>query len=258
MRKKSVNIYYTTSIDTKEKLNLIKDAGYDEFHTGIREEIETMNLAEQIDYAKSLGLTCTMIHCQYNIPNVNDFWNDNEIGEKLFNWYSSQLKSCKGLTKNFVVHLNAGFDSKISEVGLSRVKKLLEICDELDINLCVENLFSTEEIPYLFKNIKNKHLKICFDSGHRNFLTPDFDVMKDYGNHVSVLHLHDNFGKTDEHNICGNGTIDWDDFAKNVAKHKDLVLCAELKEEKPDINYLRKQMEEFNKLDKLIEKYENL
>ena len=31
---------------------------------------------------------------------------------------------------------------------------------------------------------------------------------------LAALHVHDNFGIKDEHNIPGNGIIDWDGFVK--------------------------------------------
>lgn len=227
--KKSVNLYFTKNVDTKLKLRTIKLIGYDEFFTGINCSNETLNLVEQVKYAKTLGLNCTMIHCEYDESILHNFWLDNEIGETIFNDYLNQLKNCKNLTKNFVVHLNNSKDCPITKIGLTRINKLLNECKKIDVNLCIENLYSNKEIPYIFNNIKHEKLKICFDSGHRNFLTPNFDVLKEYGQYVSCLHLHDNDGIKDLHNYCLSGTINWNNFAKEMTNHKDLVLSSEIK-----------------------------
>lgn len=257
--KKSINLYFNYNVDTIKKFDTIKKIGYDEFFTGIYQNPETINFNEQIQYSKKLGLKCSMVHCLYFESNLNSFWLDDEIGEQILNSYIDQIKMCRNVTKNFVVHLNGNKQSVVSEIGLNRIKKLLKECEKYDINLCIENLYSENEIPYIFKNIQHKNLKICFDIGHKNCLTPNFDVLKDYGAFVTVLHLHDNDGKKDLHNIIGTGTIDWQIFAKQMANRDDLVLCSEVKQ-KDDTNFKEYLIKNFNALimlDNLITKYKS-
>ena len=213
----------------KKSVNLYFYGGYDEFFTGIYDKNETLTFLEQLYYAKKIGLDCTMIHCQYFEPELDNFWLKNEIGDNICNSYLDQIKKCQNLTKNFVVHLNGSKDCCVSEIGITRLEKLLEECEKYDINLCIENLFSEQEIPYVFSKIKSNHLKICFDTGHKNFLTPNFDVMGNFGKFVSVLHIHDNDGVADLHKIIGKGTIDLENLAKDLAINKDLVLSSEIK-----------------------------
>lgn len=230
--KKSVNLYLylnKNNIDSKKKLNSIKKIGYDEFFTGINDKNETLKLKEQIEYAKSIGLSCTMIHCSYKEMELNNFWLDNEEGEKLVENFINQIELCHDYSKNFVVHLNGSKESITSEIGLKRILKILQICEKYDINLCVENLYSDKEIPFIFENIQHKNLKICFDYGHQNFLTPNFDIMKNFGEYVSVLHIHDNFGSIDEHLVIGKGNINWDKVAEDLKNRQDLVLSSEIK-----------------------------
>ena len=186
--KKSVNLYFSYDIDTQTKLDTIKKLGYDEFYTGIYDKPETLKFDEQINYAKQIGLDCSMVHCSYYEPNLDNFWLDNQIGEQVFRSYLEQIKKCKGITKNFVVHLNGSKQCIVSEIGIQRIKKLLSECEKYDINLCIENIYTYKEIPYIFKNIKHKNLKICFDIGHKNFLTPNFDIIKDYGYEDKFIH----------------------------------------------------------------------
>ena len=229
MRKISINTYFNNEWDTKKKLDTIKELGFDEFFTGIYDCNETMTVPEQVEYARTLGLNCTMIHCSYKDLNVDSFWQNNPDGEQIFQEYYNQLKSCKGLSENFVVHLNDSYECALGEVGIIRLRKLLELCDECGINLCIENIFLTNEFDYIFRNINHPRLKICFDTGHRNFLTPSMDVIKDYGKHISVLHIHDNYGITDDHLPCGQGLINWEEFAQQIATLPNLVLSAEIK-----------------------------
>ncbi len=257
MRKTSINLYYNTELDSKLKIDKIKKLGFNEFYTGVYEKRETLPATEQIKYANSLGLKCTMIHCEYIEHDLNDFWLDTPLGEEVMNRYIEQIERHKGLSDNFVVHLNGNYGSKLSQTGLNRIRKILEVCDKCNMNLCIENLYSDTEIPYIFEHISHPKLKICFDTGHRNFLTPRLDVLKDYGQYVSVLHIHDNHGERDEHVVCGEGTIDWEDFARNIAKFPEIVLSAEVKSNPHNKETLiEDQFNAFEKLKTLIAKYE--
>ena len=258
MRKNSINLYYVNGVDTKEKLDLIKSTGFNEYYTGIYDKNETLTFEEQVEYAKKLGLKCSMVHCSYYEPKLDNFWLDNVDGEEVCNSYLEQIKKCDGVSNNFVVHLNGSKNSTVSEVGLNRIKKLLAECEKYNINLCIENLYSGEEIPYIFQNIKHPNLKICFDVGHKNFLTPNFNLLQSYGKYVTVLHLHDNDGLTDQHNICFTGTVDWNGFAKQIAEH-NLILCLEvkLKDKTQYISFINDCYSAIQKLSNLVQKHEN-
>lgn len=254
--KKSVNLYFDFSQDVYKKLDQIKAAGYDEFFTGTNDLWENASLENQIDYAQKLGLPCSMTHCAYVKHNLDNFWLDNELGQNIVTDYINQIERCKSFTKNFVIHLHGTYNAITSQLGLNRLKQILSVCEKYNINLCVENLLNNDEIPYIFSNLKHKNLKICFDIGHRNFTPKHLEVMKDYGQHVAVLHLHDNFGKRDDHMICGTGTINWDKFAKEVAPY-NLTLCAEIKIRPEDDKqtYLQQNFVALCKLEEKIKFY---
>lgn len=227
--KKSMNLYFDNRISLKERLNAIKAAGFEEFHCGVLDECEDISLAGIVEYAANLGLKCTMIHCSYDQTRLYYFWERDEIGDAVCEDYCRQIKKCRGLTENFVIHLNSIKNKKQSKFGLSRLKKILQVCEECKINLCVENLYLEKEIPYIFRHIKHDKLKICFDTGHQHFLTPKLPMLTKYLGHIAVLHLHDNHGSQDEHLICGKGTIDWPKIAAGLKASPTIVLSAEVK-----------------------------
>ena len=252
--KKSINLYFNNTLDTKVKIDAIKESGFDEFFICADDRYENIPWIEQIKYAKKIGLNCTMVHCSYKGLKVDNFWLDNELGENLFNKYKSEIKQIGNLSKNYVIHLDESDNSIVSEIGVKRIKELLKICKTNDINLCVENIHSSKEIPYLFSNINDKNLKICFDLGHRNVFTPEFDIMKEYGDYVEVLHIHDNHGEKDEHLIIGQGNIDLKSFAKQMKNKNNLVLTAEIKknEDKDFRSTLKETKKALDELEQLI------
>jgi len=254
--KTSMNLYFNTTLDTKTKFDIIKAVGFDEFFTGIYDQKETMKFYEQMDYAKRIGLNCTMVHCSYYEPKLNAFWLAGQDGEDVMNGYINQINQCGQYTKNFVVHLNGSYESTVSEIGLERLKKMLKACEKYDLNLCVENLYSAVEIPYIFTHIKHPLLKICYDSGHNNVFTPGFELCKEYGQYVSVLHLHENDGTKDEHKTLTVGSPIFNRL-KNDLQYIDssVVLASEARVHVNDWRpYLQKDLESLSKLSELLNK----
>ncbi|MCM1404167.1 MAG: sugar phosphate isomerase/epimerase [Prevotella sp.] len=227
--KTSVNLYFNAQFDTAEKIRTIQQLGYPEFFTGIYDQNESLTWREQIQLAQSIGLGLTMIHCQYDTTQLNQFWLDGAAGDVVCDDYIRQIQACGALTKNFVVHLHTQNPPPPSAVGLARVRRLLAACEPFGVNLCVENLESAAFIPYIFAHIQHPLLKICYDSGHRHCFTPDFDVVKDYHQFITVLHLHQNDGTADQHQIL---TPDSPVFQKLVQEipllQSDVTLAAEI------------------------------
>ena len=87
-----------------------------------------------------------------------------------------------------------------------------------------------------------------------NINTKDFDIMKDYGKYVTVLHIHDNNGEKDEHKIISHGNIDWDYVAKGLSDKQDIILSSEIKlpNTKTYVKDLKENLQMLNKLDSLV------
>ena len=239
--KKSINLY-CNDLDSKYKLLQIKEAGYDEFFTGYYDAGESLKLKQQIKFAKKIGLGCTMIHCSYDESILNEFWEEGKTGDNICRDYIKQIRCCKHLCKNFVVHLQGSKACRHTEYGLTRIGKMLKVCERYDINLCIENLYLKEEIIYIFDNLSHKNLKICYDCGHQNFLTPTFDVFKKYAPFIEVLHIHENDGKTDQHKILSVNSKVFNSLKKGLKKLKeDIVLACELKNLTEDFKKSLKQ-----------------
>lgn len=228
--KRAINLYLMNG-DTKEKLDNIKNIGFDGVLLGIYSKNETMNLFEQIEYCKKIGLEISMIHCSYEEKLLNELWvNGSKIGIQVTNDLIQQIESIKNYNvKNFVIHTCGSKNTLTNICGLKRLKKILKVCEKYDINLCIENLYSAEQIKYIFDNLKSKNLKFCYDCGHENFLTQNANFVEEYANILNTTHVHDNHGETDEHLILGNGNIDIFKLARNLAKCNFDFLTAEIK-----------------------------
>ena len=154
--KKAINLYFYKA-DTKEKLDLIKKAGFDGVILGVYEGVETMSLKDQVDYCNQIGLGISMIHCSYIEPKLNGLWcedsNDGDFTEKD---YIQQIEAIKDygvkeviiavpLTPNgevitsFINKVLSRYNIKITRIGFGLpAGSDLEYADELTIKRAFE------------------------------------------------------------------------------------------------------------------------
>lgn len=59
--------------------------------------------------------------------------------------------------------------------------------------------------------IEGIDFRVTFDVGHLNTTTRDFDsFIETFRERIVHIHLHDNFGKRNEHLALGEGNIPWE------------------------------------------------
>ncbi|MBF0119939.1 MAG: sugar phosphate isomerase/epimerase [Desulfobacterales bacterium] len=82
--------------------------------------------------------------------------------------------------------------------------------------LMIENVYekNPSEIKFLFKKLEHLGVSFCFDIGHQSAFSdsPLEDWVKELGAYIGQLHLHDNFGKKDDHIAMGKGIINFPKF----------------------------------------------
>lgn len=144
-----------------------------------------------------------------------------------------------------------GFDSyreKFIEKQIEYWKDFIQDNEINDITIALENTY--EENPLILKQIydgvNSKFFKSCIDTGHVNVysdysLTHWIDTLETYLHH---FHLHNNYGKTDEHLGLLKGTLDFNKFFNEIFKlNKPLSLTLEIFNEKDvieSVDFIRK------------------
>lgn len=94
-----------------------------------------------------------------------------------------------------VIHLiNGDTPPPPIQLGLDRIKYLVELAEQKEVNIALKNLRRLEHLQFVFENIKSGRLGFCYDSGHENCYTKGADLLSLYGNRLMALHLHDNDG----------------------------------------------------------------
>lgn len=132
--------------------------------------------------------------------------------------------------------LSAIFYPKLAQnYSFKFLEKVGKTADDLGIQMVIENSFprsyfihSIDAMAHFFEEDLSRHFKIALDIGHA-FLTLDLDEYPSrFQGNIQYVHLHDNFGKQDDHLPLGQGMIDWHQTIKNLlAKGFNGILITE-------------------------------
>jgi sugar phosphate isomerase/epimerase len=250
MNKTGIHYYFGYKTSNKERFKLIKEAGFDTVCLWWGNEFgdydEDKNLLPE--RARSIGLEVENVHTPFQ--ETNYIWTDSINAEAIVDRYKNCILDCS--THNIptaVVHLSSGnTPPPISEIGLDRIKAIVELAESKGVNIALENLRKPEYLEYVFSNIQAKRLGFCYDSGHENCFTKGIDYLKLYGDKLMALHLHDNDGSDDQHKIPGEGTISWEAVARKIqATGYKGAMCLEISNEYSQL-YSNILAEEFLKI----------
>ena len=198
--------------------------------------------------AKKAGIRINQMHMPYPIyipdgpKEINDFlWN--EVAVK-------SMQICNFLEcKNIVVHgfkLARFLGSEEAEWGYTErfLDTIAPLAKEMGITICIENLYggigghllegpccdarkAAVRIDRMNERYQAEVLGFCFDTGHANLVGLDFeDFLTTLGSRLKVLHIHDNDGVADLHQIPFTFTrsrenvtsTDWEGFIRGLRK----------------------------------------
>lgn len=178
---------------------------------------EDISREKRIQLAEKHDLKIENVHAATN--GLNLLWSDKEGGEKIFNELSNEIDDCsKYGVETIVLHLSNGSNPPaISELGISRIEKIIDLAERKKVQLAFENVRVSEHLKYVLDNFDSKYVGMCYDSGHEHYWTPGIDWLDLYGDRIFAVHLHDNQGDKDAHMLPFDGTIDWERKMKQIA-----------------------------------------
>jgi len=89
---------------------------------------------------------------------------------------------------------------------------------ERNVRLAIENTRNCDALRALLAEYGPDYLGLCYDSGHGNMSPDGLDTLDEMKDRLIAVHLHDNDGRTDQHNLPFSGTTDWPRLARLVAR----------------------------------------
>lgn len=231
-------------------LKLIKQAGFDAFDYSFywcnsnNDMLGTdyLQKAQEIkELSQNLGLECKLAHAPVSFK----YSNKNNISDPEFLKIVRSIEFASVIgSKNIVVHaITRDLPNHINlyQYNHNFYQSLIPYANRFNVNILVENLFNingNKNIPVLsepgeltnfIKSLNSGRVKICLDIGHLAVtgLEPA-DVIKGLNNNLlAALHMHDNYGITDQHLLPYMGKIDWDSVAnalKTIEYKGDITL----------------------------------
>lgn len=208
--------------------------------------------------ADSAGVTIHQMHMPYPIyvptgsKELNDYlWK--EVAPKSLHICS--FLECKYIViHGFKLAKFLGSEEKEWEQTENFIHSIAPLAKELGITVCIENLYDSvgghliegpccdakkaaERIDRLNEQYHAEVLGFCFDTGHANLVGIDMErFLTALGDRIKVLHIHDNDGISDLHQIPftfarsreNKSSTDWDGFIRGLRNiHFDKVLSFE-------------------------------
>ena len=208
-------------LELHDRLRLIREAGFQ----GVLlwwavESTYEPPVPEKVETAAKYGLSVVNAHLQF--AKMNTLWQPGYEGEH----YAAELAGLiaeAGVygVPTLVVHLTrTQTPPPFSDPGFSRFLRLCEVAERANVNLAFENLRAPQYLYEFMRRVDSPRVGVCFDAGHNHFVCPERNILRDFSDRIKAVHLHDNFGDFDAHNIPGDGTVDW------KALRKDLLASA--------------------------------
>lgn len=200
--------YFGYNLSPQERMTAIKSAGFDGVIL-LWADYFDKDYKDFPKYADRAGLFVENTHAPY--IKANSIWQDTAEGQDYVDHIINCIIDCNTYRiPTLVVHpINGNEPLPTTDIGIERFKRIIDRAEKYSINLAIENQGNADYIGYVFDRLKSDKLKFCFDSGHERYYSPHIDLLDLYGDKLVALHLHDNNGSEDTHELPFTGAVDW-------------------------------------------------
>lgn len=190
-----------------ERYKLIKKAGFDCVMLWWSDKFgRGTGYQKDACFARDAGLYIENMHTP--VHEQNSLSLDNLEGNSVFQTYLQCVKDCaKYGIPTMVIHLPSD-KNPINSLGLERVRKIIDEAETDNIQIAFENLNNLNNLALVLGTFKSQKVGYCYDSCHHYNYASDNDLIKQYGNRLMALHLHDNGGQHNQHQLPFDGHID--------------------------------------------------
>jgi len=185
---------------------------------------------ELLDLKRSLGIEYT-VHAPFadiNIAAVNESFRRMTI-ERL----TQSLKYARKMeAKLWVFHpgtysgLSFFYPQRDMETCVASVKELSKVAELVNVPIVIENmpalimflLRGADDFRLFYQLAGSNAPDMVLDIGHANTTNEIEGFFDRQGERIVHLHIHDNDGKVDSHNMIGDGTVPWKVVASRLSK----------------------------------------
>jgi sugar phosphate isomerase/epimerase len=222
MRDIGIYSYFGYPLPFNERLEMIKNAGFEVTSIGLGEEEEFVRDGQK-DFMPELvrlkGLCIEYVHAPDGV--CNNLWSASERKRaEIKEEYSSCIAFCKKhLVPILVIHVSKSKGDQPpppSRYGLAIIQDLVKYAEDSNVKIAIENTQKPSYIHFIFSNIDSPCLGLCYDSSHDFLYSPQPGLLlKRWGHVLFATHISDNDGLFDRHWLPKEGTIQWDIMKNN-------------------------------------------
>lgn len=203
-------------VSFEERYRLIKRAGFDCVMLWWSDKFgRGMGYQKDVEFARNADLIVENIHTPVHEQNFLSF--DNLNGESVFQNYLKCVDDCSvNRIPTMVIHLP---DDKypINRTGMERLRKIISMAEDNEVQVAFENLRNIDNLTLVLGSFSSKYVGYCYDSCHHKNYAPNNDLLTMFGDRLMALHLQDNGGKHNQHQLPFDGDIDWPEVMNNIA-----------------------------------------
>lgn len=209
--------WFGYEVPIKERYQIIKDAGFDQVMLWWSDGFgRGVGYQQGVQYAREAGLWIQNIHTPVQEQNNLSF--DNLDGESVYQCYNQCILDCSIYQiPTMVIHL-PNDKYPINDLGMERIKRLTDQAEQQEIKVAFENLDNVHNLEYVLSTVDSNHIGFCYDSCHHANYSAKNDLLGKYGRRLMALHLHDNGGKRNQHQLPFDGNIDWISVMKSIKR----------------------------------------
>jgi len=195
-------------VSFEERYRLIKAAGFDCVMLWWSDKFgRGEGYKNDVKLARNAGLFVENIHAPVHEQNALSV--DNLEGESVFQDYMQCVDDCvKNNIPTMVIHL-PGDTYPLNNLGMERLYKIVQEAEQKEIQVAFENLKNISNLTRVLETFHSKFIGYCYDSCHHMNYAPDIDLVKQFGDRLMALHLQDNGGINNQHQLPFDGNIDW-------------------------------------------------
>jgi sugar phosphate isomerase/epimerase len=200
--------WFGYDVSISDRYKFIKEAGFDNVMLWWSEGFgRGIDYQKSVQYARNEGLFIENIHTP--LQGQNNFSLDNLDGENVFQCYLQCIIDCSKFDiPSMVIHL-PNDKYPINKLGMDRVELIRNKAEEYDVNVAFENLGNISNLTHVLDTINSKKIGFCYDCCHHTNYARKDDLLGKYGDRLMAIHLHDNGGEKNQHQLPFDGNIDW-------------------------------------------------
>lgn len=206
-------------VSFEERYKLIKKAGFDCVMLWWSDKFgRGEGYQKDAQFAKEAGLIIENIHTPVHEQNFLSL--DNLDGESVFQDYLQCVDECsKNNIPTMVIHLP---DDKypLNDKGMERLRYIIVQAENKEIQIAFENLGNIRNLTRVLNSFDSKYVGYCYDSCHHINYVPNMNLLEQFGNRLMALHLQDNGGKHNQHQLPFDGNINWGNVMYSISLTK--------------------------------------